>query len=160
MRTPEEKIRTRDELARLWRDTPPAALVLANGLFDVVHVGHARYLADARKAGDLLVVALNDDHSARRNKGAKRPLVPLRERQEIVAAFRCVDFVTSFPETSVAETFRRLRPRYHAKGTDYRPETLPSAEQALHAELGIDVVIVGDPKDHATTDIIRRVLGG
>ncbi len=158
LRAPCEKIRSREELAALWRQAPPARLVLANGLFDLIHVGHARYLEDARRAGSTLVVALNDDASAAIHKGPTRPIVPLHERQELVAAFRCVDFVTAFSETTVAQTLRELRPRFHAKGTDYRPESLPADERALHAKLGIEVVIVGDPKEHATTDIIRRLL--
>lgn len=157
---PREKILSRERLAARWARKRSGRVVLANGLFDIVHVGHARYLRAAREAGDCLVVALNSDASARANRGPTRPLLPLAERMEIVAAFRAVDFVTWFEEVSVAETLALLRPEFHAKGTDYRPETLPEAEQALHRELGIQVVIAGDPKDHATTDIIRRVLEG
>ncbi len=159
MRTPQQKIVAREDLgARLAADPPPGPVVLANGLFDLVHVGHARYLADARSRGAFLVVALNDDASAAANKGPSRPLLPLRERMEVVAAFESVDAVTWFPEKTVAPTLRIVRPRFHAKGTDYRPETLPADEQAAHAELGIEVVIVGDPKSHATSDIIAEVL--
>lgn len=158
MRDPSEKILPREELARRLNEGPPKRIVLANGLFDLLHVGHARYLEDARRHGDLLVVALNDDASAAANKGPQRPLVPLAERLEVIAALRAVDFVTWFPERSVAETMRLIRPRFHAKGTDYRPETLPLQEQTLHRELGVEVVIVGDPKDHATTDIIQEIL--
>lgn len=158
MRPPESKIATREELAeRLCRE-PPGRLVLANGLFDLVHVGHARYLADARRAGDALVVALNDDASARRYKGEGRPLLPLAERALVVAALRAVDWVTWFGEPTVAPTLRLLRPALHAKGTDYRPETLPEDEQDAHRELGIRVAIAGDPKDHATSDLIAEVL--
>ncbi len=158
MRPPESKIATREALAERFRREPPARLVLANGLFDLVHVGHARYFADARRAGDALVVALNDDASARRAKGPERPLLPLDERLLVVAAFRCVDWVTFFPEPTVAPTLRLLRPVFHAKGTDYRPETLPDEEQAAHRELGIRVAIAGDPKDHATSDLIVEIL--
>lgn len=158
MREPSDKIVAREDLAARFAQQPPGTIVLANGLFDLVHVGHARYLADARSRGDVLVVALNDDASARANKGPSRPLLPLAERLEVLAAFRSVDWVTWFPERAVAETLRLLRPRYHAKGTDYRPETLPQEEQRLHRELGIEVAIVGDPKTHATTDLVAEVL--
>jgi rfaE bifunctional protein nucleotidyltransferase chain/domain len=159
MRPPQDKIVAREVLgARLAADPPPGPVVLANGLFDLVHVGHARYLADARSRGAFLVVALNDDASAAANKGPSRPLLPLAERMEVVAAFASVDAVTWFPERTVAPTLRLVRPRYHAKGTDYRPATLPADEQAAHAELGIEVVIVGDFKSHATSDIVAEVL--
>lgn len=157
-RTPSAKIVAREDLAARFAAAPPGTVVLANGLFDLVHVGHARYLAGARARGDVLVVALNDDASAAAYKGPTRPLLPLAERMEVVAAFRAVDYVTWFPEPSVARTLALLSPRFHAKGTDYRPETLPADEQRLHAELGIEVAIVGDPKTHATTDIIGTVL--
>ncbi len=158
MRSPAQKIAAREALAARFAAQPPGRIVLCNGLFDLCHVGHARYLADARARGDALVLALNDDASARANKGDARPLLPLAERLEVAAAFRAVDWVTWFPERSVAATLRLLRPRYHAKGTDYRPETLPPDEQAAHAELGIEVVIVGDPKTHATTDLLNEVI--
>ncbi|UCF67955.1 MAG: adenylyltransferase/cytidyltransferase family protein [Acidobacteriota bacterium] len=159
IRAPEEKIFAREQLAASWQAAPPGRVVLANGLFDLVHVGHARYFADARCRGDLLVVALNDDASAAAVKGPKRPLLPLERRLIVVAAFRHVDAVTWFPERSVADTLQLLRPHLHAKGTDYRPRTLPHEEQAVHAELGIEVVIAGDPKDHATSSIIDVILG-
>ena len=132
--------------------------VLANGAFDLLHVGHARYLRDARRAGDLLVVAINDDASVRAAKGSARPIVPLEERAELVDALSCVDLVTWFPERTVAATLRLLRPAIHAKGTDYRPGTLPADEQEAHRELGIEVAIVGDPKSHATKSLIETIL--
>ncbi|MDQ7006171.1 MAG: adenylyltransferase/cytidyltransferase family protein [Acidobacteriota bacterium] len=160
-RSPQSKILAREAIAARWAEQGrPGTVVLANGLFDLVHVGHARYLAAARRAGDLLVVALNSDDSARRYKGPGRPLLPLAERMTVIAALEAVDLVTWFDELSVAATLQGLRPDLHAKGTDYRPETLPAEEQALHRELGIEVVIVGDPKDHATTDIIRAIARG
>ncbi len=158
MRAPDTKIKSREELAAAWAEARPGRVVLANGLFDLCHVGHARYLADARRRGDFLVVALNDDRSAAENKGPGRPLQPLAERVTVVAAFRAVDAVTWFPERSVAATLRLLRPRYHAKGTDYRPDTLPLDEQQAHRELGVEVVIAGDDKSHATTDLVAMVL--
>jgi rfaE bifunctional protein nucleotidyltransferase chain/domain len=132
-------------------------LVLANGIFDLFHVGHVRYLEGARHAGRSLLVALNSDASARRLKGEGRPLVPLAERMELVAALQCVDWVTSFEEDSVERLLRALRPSAHAKGTDYTVESVP--ERAVAAALGIRTVIVGDPKRHATSDLIQRIRG-
>ena len=131
--------------------------MLANGIFDLFHVGHVRYLEGARAAGSSLLVALNSDASARRLKGAGRPLVPLRERMELVAALQCVDWVTSFEEDSVENLLRTIRPAAHAKGTDYTVESVP--ERALAASLGIRTVIVGDPKRHATSELIQRIRG-
>jgi len=130
-------------------------LVLANGIFDLIHVGHVRYLAGAKEAGSTLVVALNSDASARRLKGKGRPLMPLSERMEIVAALECVDWVTSFEENSVEQVLRRIVPGVHAKGTDYTVESVP--ERAVAQSLGIRTVIVGDPKRHATSDLIQRI---
>jgi rfaE bifunctional protein nucleotidyltransferase chain/domain len=158
VRDPATKIRPREDLALLFAESKPGRVVLANGLFDLCHVGHARYLADARSRGDFLVVALNDDDSAAANKGAGRPLQPLGDRLLVIAAFRAVDAVTWFPERSVAQTLRLLRPRFHAKGPDYRPETLPADEQVAHRELGVEVIIAGDPKNHATSDLVTEIL--
>ena len=133
-------------------------LVLANGLFDLLHVGHVRYLAAARAEGTRLVVALNSDASARRLKGPGRPLVPLPERLELVAALECVDWVTWFDEDRVEGLLRLLRPAAHAKGTDYTAEGVP--ERAVAAALGIRTAIVGDPKDHASSDLIERIRRG
>jgi rfaE bifunctional protein nucleotidyltransferase chain/domain len=130
-------------------------LVLANGLFDLLHVGHVRYLAAAREAGARLLVALNSDASARRLKGEGRPVVPLPERLELVAALACVDWATWFEEDTVEGVLRRIRPFRHAKGTDYTVDTVPEREVAR--ELGIETVIVGDPKRHASSDLIRAV---
>jgi rfaE bifunctional protein nucleotidyltransferase chain/domain len=132
-------------------------LVLANGIFDLLHVGHVRYLEGARGAGRRLVVALNSDASAGRLKGAGRPFVPLAERMELVAALACVDWVTWFDEDRVEALLRRLRPAMHAKGTDYTEEGVP--ERGVARELGIRTVIVGDPKGHATTDLVARIRG-
>lgn len=158
VRPPGSKVLAREELAARFRRDPPGRLVLANGLFDLVHVGHARYLAEARKEGDALVVALNDDPSARRGKGPARPILPLEERLVIVAGFRAVDWVTWFPEDTLGPTLSLLRPAVHAKGTDYRPDSLPEDEQRAHRELRIRVAITGDPKRHATSDLIGEVL--
>jgi D-glycero-beta-D-manno-heptose 1-phosphate adenylyltransferase len=156
---PSQKIIDSDALAgRLDREPRlRQGLVLANGIFDLLHVGHVRYLSAAREAGERLVVAVNGDSSARRLKGAGRPLVPLEERMEVLAALGCVDWVTSFDEDRVERLLRTIRPAIHAKGTDYRVEEVP--ERAVARELGIETRIVGDPKAHATRDLFRRVAG-
>jgi len=139
---------------------PPRAagktVALANGLFDLLHVGHLRYLEGARAEADLLVVAVNSDASARGLKGPSRPIVPERERAEIVAGFACVDFVVLFGEPSVEAVMRALRPDVHCKGTDYTAETVP--EREIARELAIRVAIVGDSKEHATRDLVSRIL--
>jgi len=132
----------------------PVRLVLANGCFDLLHVGHVRYLEDARSRGDALAVALNGDASVRRLKGEGRPLVPLAERAEVVAALRCVDWVVPFDEDTLVETLRALRPAVHAKGTDYTASTVP--EREVDRELGIEIAICGDPKAHATSELVQR----
>jgi D-glycero-beta-D-manno-heptose 1-phosphate adenylyltransferase len=133
-------------------------VVLANGCFDLLHVGHVRYLEDARAQGDFLVVALNTDESVRALKGAERPLMPLAERAEIVRALRCVDVVTSFGETTLEATLREILPDVHAKGTDYTRESVP--ERAVDLELGIEIAICGDPKTRSSTDIAARAERG
>jgi rfaE bifunctional protein nucleotidyltransferase chain/domain len=132
-------------------------VALANGLFDILHVGHLRYLEGAAGEADLLVVAINSDDSARRLKGPSRPVTPGDERAELVGGFACVDFVTIFDEDDVEPLLRALRPDVHCKGTDYTVESVPEA--AVARELGIRIAIVGDPKTHATRDIIRRLDG-
>lgn len=130
-------------------------VALANGLFDLLHVGHLRYLQGAKAEADLLVVAVNADASARALKGEGRPVVPEAERAELVAGFACVDWVTIFSDRTVEPLLRALRPDVHCKGTDYTAETVPEREVAR--ELGIRVAIVGDPKDHATSDLLGRL---
>lgn len=155
-----EKIVALEDLASRLDARPEEreGLVLANGLFDLLHVGHVRYLAAARAAGRRLLVAVNSDASARRLKGEGRPLVPLAERLEILAALACVDWVTWFEDDTVERVLRRVRPEAHAKGTDYTVESVPEREVAR--ALGIRTVIVGDPKRHASSDLIRRARGG
>ncbi len=131
-------------------------IVLANGCFDLFHVGHIRYLAGAKALGDCLIVAINSDEQVRRLKGANRPFMPEQERAEILSALRFVDYVTIFPEPTVEALIRALRPDFHAKGTDYTAETVP--EQASVRECGGTVVIVGDPKDHSSTDLIEKIV--
>ena len=132
-------------------------IVLANGCFDVIHAGHIRYLAGAKEVGDFLVVGVNSDEQVRLLKGPARPYMPETERAEIVAAFRFVDAVTIFREPTVEELIRAIQPDFHAKGTDYTVDTVP--ERNIVREYGGRVVIVGDPKDHSTTDILSRVSG-
>ncbi len=148
-----------DALEARFREAPAerAGLVLANGIFDLLHVGHVRYLTAGREEGQKLLVALNSDASARRLKGPGRPLVPLEERIEVVSALACVDWVTWFEEDTVEAVLRRLRPSVHAKGTDYTADTVP--ERGVAAELGIRTAIVGDPKRHASSEMIGRIRG-
>ena len=135
-----------------WRRTGQR-IVLANGCFDLLHVGHVRYLHAARELGDRLIVGVNSDDSVRAVKGDGRPLMPAEERAEILAALADVDAVVIFPERDVRPLIREVCPDIHAKGTDYTPETVP--ERDAVAEVGGRVAIVGDPKDHSATDIIR-----
>lgn len=128
-------------------------IVLANGCFDFFHVGHIRYLAGAKAFGDCLIVAVNSDEQVRNLKGANRPLMPEKERAEMISAIRLVDYVTIFPEPTVEELIRALRPDFHAKGTDYTAETVP--EREIVREYGGRVVIVGDPKNHSSTELIH-----
>jgi len=130
-----------------------ARVALTNGCFDVLHVGHLRLLREARSLADLLVVALNDDASARANKGDGRPLVPLAERMELLSGIEGVDFVTSFGEPTAAALLDRLRPEIHVKGTDWTSETVPERDVVL--AYGGRVVIAGDPKTHSSSDLVR-----
>lgn len=132
-----------------------AVIVLANGCFDLFHVGHIRYLAGAKALGDCLIVGINSDEQVRRLKGENRPFMPESERAEIVSALKFVDYVTIFPEATVTELIRAVRPDFHAKGTDYTTETVP--EREIVREYGGRVAIVGDPKDHSSTDLIGKV---
>ena len=132
-------------------------IAMANGLFDLVHVGHLRYLEDASREADVLVVAVNADASCRALKGPDRPIVPQDERAELIAGFRCVDYVVIFEERTVEPLLRALRPDVHCKGTDYTAETVP--EREIARELGIRVAITGDPKRHATRDLIKQIRG-
>jgi D-glycero-beta-D-manno-heptose 1-phosphate adenylyltransferase len=131
-------------------------VTLANGNFDLLHVGHVRYLAGAKALGGKLVVAINSDESVRALKGEGRPVMPEHERAEIVAALADVDAVVIFPELDVRAIIREIRPEVQAKGTDYTVDSVP--ERDVVAEYGGRVAIVGDPKDHSTTEIIRARL--
>ena len=145
------------ELARVVAEAKAAGkkVVFTNGGFEILHVGHVRSLRDARSRGDLLVVAVNSDLSIRRNKGLGRPVVPEAERVEVLCALECVDLVTLFTDATVDGLLRRLRPDIHAKGSDYTPETVPERETVK--EIGAAIAIVGDPKDHATTDLLEKI---
>ena len=132
-----------------------ARIVFANGCFDLFHVGHMRYLEGAADLGDVLIVAVNSDAQARELKGEGRPHTPQNERAEIIAGVRCVDFVTIFDEPTVEELLLAIKPDFHAKGTDYTTETVP--ERDVVRSYGGTVAIVGDPKDHSSTEIIERL---
>ncbi len=132
-------------------------IVLANGCFDVLHVGHVRYLAGARELGDVLVVGVNSDEQVVRLKGAGRPILPAIERAEMVDALESVTYVTVFSEPTVEELLLALKPDIHAKGTDYTEDSVP--ERDVVRSYGGRVAIVGDPKDHSTSAILAR-LGG
>ncbi|MGA7614391.1 MAG: adenylyltransferase/cytidyltransferase family protein [Thermoanaerobaculia bacterium] len=131
------------------------SIALANGCFDLLHVGHVRYLLAAAAVADLLVVAVNGDESVRLLKGEGRPLAPELERAELVASIRGVDFVTIFHDSTVGPLIERLRPDLQCKGTDYTADTVPEA--ALVRSYGGEVVIVGDPKDHSTSDLVEKL---
>jgi len=130
-------------------------IVFANGCFDVLHVGHVRYLEAAKALGDLLIVAINSDPQARRLKGAGRPLMPQDQRAEIVASLAAVDYVTIFEEPTVTELLLALKPDIHAKGTDYTVDTVP--ERDVVRSYGGRVAIAGDPKDHSSSGLIEEV---
>ncbi len=131
-------------------------VVFTNGVFDILHVGHVRYLKDAKSKGDILIVGINSDQSVKKIKGKKRPIVPANERAEIIASLEVVDYVLIFEETSPAEVIIKLKPHIHCKGSDYKsPATVP--ESQIVESYGGKTLIVGDPKRHATTDIIRKI---
>jgi rfaE bifunctional protein nucleotidyltransferase chain/domain len=138
-----------------WR-TAGEIVVLANGAFDMLHVGHARYLEAARRLGDRLVVAVNSDASVRAAKGPDRPIVPEDERLELLEHLWMVDRLVLFDSATVAPVLERLRPDIHAKGTDYSEDTVP--ERDVVAAYGGRTAICGDPKDHSTTDVIGVIL--
>lgn len=157
MREAASKIVIRDmlrvKLAELKRKGQ--RIVFANGCFDVLHVGHIRYLEGARHEGDILVVGVNADSSVCNLKGPGRPVLGENARAQLVAALRCVDYVVLFAEPNVENLLEDLRPDVHAKGTDYTLETVP--ERAVASRLGIRIAIVGDPKDHSTRELLDSV---
>jgi D-glycero-beta-D-manno-heptose 1-phosphate adenylyltransferase len=157
MRGAETKILPRAEVRKKLDEhrSRGEKIVLANGCFDALHVGHIRYLEGARGEGDVLVVAVNADASVRTLKGDGRPILPELARATLVAALRCVDYVLLFPESNVEVLLTELHPDVHAKGTDYTAETVP--ERATAANLGIRVAIVGDPKNHSTRELLESL---
>lgn len=149
------KILSREQLKRRVADWRSAgeSVILANGCFDLLHVGHVRYLHAAKELGGRLIVAVNSDDSVRALKGKGRPLIPAEERAEILAALADVDAVVIFPENDVRALLTEIHPEVHAKGTDYTADTVP--ERDVVRAYGGRVEIVGDPKDHSATEIIR-----
>jgi len=155
----DKKIVSRDGLRQRvaeWRRAGQQ-IVLANGCFDLLHVGHVRYLRGAKALGGKLVVAMNSDASVRQIKGEGRPFMPAQERAEIVAALTDVDAVVLFDEPDVRALIREVRPDIQAKGTDYTRENVPERDEVL--AYGGRVEIVGDPKDHSTTELLKRTGG-
>jgi rfaE bifunctional protein nucleotidyltransferase chain/domain len=153
----QHKVVSRDELEKRvqsWR-AQGNQITLANGCFDLLHVGHIRYLHAAKGLGGKLIVAINADDSVRRLKGDARPLMPVSERAEIIAALAAVDAVVIFSEDDVRTLVREIRPDVQAKGTDYTAESVPERDTVI--ECGGRVEIVGDPKDHSATEIIRHI---
>ena len=131
-------------------------IVLANGCFDLLHVGHVRYLEDARRLGDVLFVGVNSDAAVARLKGAGRPLMPAAERVEVLSALRAVDHVVVFDDDTADGLIRALKPHVHAKGTDYTEDSVP--ERATARAAGVATAIAGDPKQHATRDLIAAIV--
>lgn len=137
-----------------WR-AEGLTIALANGVFDLLHVGHLRYLEDAKKLADRLIVAVNSDSSTRAYKGPTRPIIPEDERAELLRALRCTDFVFLFSEPDVRLVIRTLKPDVHVKGTDYTPDTIP--ERAEVEAYGGRVAVAGDPKNHSTTALVGKL---
>lgn len=157
VRSKDKIITDRKALAAILQGVQASSkqVVLTNGCFDLLHVGHIRYLEDARSRGDFLVVACNSDKSAERIKGKGYPIIPLAERMELISALWFVDYVTSFEEETADELITQIKPDVYAKGTDYNARTLP--EKATLKELGIKPVFVGDKKSHASSKIVQRI---
>ena len=160
MRRAAEKIGTLDEVRRRVEEARAAGrtVAFANGCFDVLHVGHVRYLEGARAEADVLVVGVNGDGSVRRLKGEGRPVLPEGDRALLVAALRAVDHVVVFADDDVARLLLALRPDVHCKGTDYTPDTVP--ERDVVRSYGGRVAIVGDPKNHDTRVLLQRIRTG
>ena len=151
------KIVSREEAAEFVRKmhSENKEVAMANGVFDLIHVGHVRYLQAAREMAGALVVAVNSDASTRANKGPDRPMIPEAERAEMVAALECVDRVLIFDEKDVRTTLRLLKPDIHVKGTDYTPESIPEREEVM--AYGGRVAVAGDPKNHSSTATIQKL---
>lgn len=151
------KFKSLDKLEPIVKDLKKQGkkIILANGCFDIIHVGHIRYLTGAKNLGDVLIAALNSDESTRALKGNGRPITPEHERVEIISSLECVDYVTLFSELNVDNILLRLKPDVHAKGSDYTKDTVPEKETVK--SYGGTVAITGDPKDHSTKDIIKII---
>ena len=151
------KVVSRDELMRRIKELRAGGrtIAFANGCFDLLHVGHVRYLESASREADVLIVAINDDESVRELKGEGRPILSAADRAELVAALRCVDYVVIFPEPTVGPLLAALTPDVHCKGTDYTTESVP--ERDIVRGYGGRIAIVGDPKDHSTRDLLSRI---
>jgi D-glycero-beta-D-manno-heptose 1-phosphate adenylyltransferase len=160
MRLAESKILSIDQLRKRVSDAKNRGkrVVFANGCFDNIHVGHARYLQGAKDQGDILVVGVNSDESVRLLKGAGRPILDERARAQLVASLRAVDYVVIFSDANVERLLEDLCPDVHAKGTDYTAETVP--ERLVAERLGIRVAIVGDPKEHSTRALLESIRKG
>ncbi len=155
---PRGKIKTIAELQEISSRARSAGMkvVMANGCFDLIHVGHVRYLQEAKGLGDILIVAINSDGSVSTLKGPGRPLQSESERAEIIASMECVDYVAVFSSPTVDPLLLELRPHVHVKGTDYTKDSVP--ERNTVRSYGGQVAIVGDPKDHSTRDLIKSIL--
>ncbi len=155
---PMAKLRSLEQIGedcRRWRKDG-LTIVLVNGAFDLLHVGHLRYLTDASRHADCLIAAVNTDHSVRSSKGPSRPIIPQAERVEILANLAMIDAIVLFDTLTVAPILEILKPDVHAKGTDYTVSTVP--EREVVEAYGGRTVICGDPKDHATTDVLGTIL--
>ena len=152
-----EKLLLLDDLPRVRAAATAAgrSIAMANGIFDLFHDGHLRYLQGSKAEADLLVVAVNSDLSARLNKGPGRPVIPEAERAEIVAGLACVDHVVLFDTKDVISVIRLLKPDVQVKGTDYTTETIPEAAEVR--AYGGRVAVAGDPKDHSTTELLGKL---
>jgi rfaE bifunctional protein nucleotidyltransferase chain/domain len=146
------------KLSRHLADVGADRVVLANGCFDPLHVGHIRYLHGAKQAGGCLVVAINDDKSSRALKGPGRPMLPVGDRARLISSLEMVDAVLIFSARDVTRILKKLKPSFHAKGTDYTPEDVPERETS--AALGIETIIVGDAKSHASSEVVQRIRMG
>ena len=155
----DKKVLSRERLERRVEEERAAGrtIAFANGCFDLLHVGHVRYLESAAREGDVLVVAINDDDSVRALKGEGRPILSAADRAELVAALRCVDYVVIFSEPTVGPLLTALKPDVHCKGTDYTVDSVP--ERDVVRAYGGRIAIVGDPKDHSTRGLLARIAG-
>lgn len=161
-RAAQRKVKRRSELCKVLEQARAEGktIVFTNGCFDILHIGHVRYLQDARSLGDLLVVGVNSDDSVRRLKGPERPVVPEFERVEILAALECVDYVTIFTEDTPVELILAIRPHIHVKGGDYRPEDLPEADAVRSVGGRIEIVSYTstDTEGRSTTNLIGKIV--